>query len=258
MQRRYALLVSLAMLLVVCITALATFSGRRREKSISPDFTQTNTSSKLTEQRKPDTKEDFPVVFYEKQSDGDGLVSMRRKEKNKRYDKAGLVSKKPNSQDNEVAVYYEGSALFEALPIIASNIILIGDVLEAHAYLSSDRTNVYSEFTINIVEILKNAHAVPVYTEQKLVVERVGGIVQYPDGQKVLYRIMEQGMPITGRRYLFFLNPVEQSQDYRILTGYELDGTVTPLDSAKQFDKYRGYPSRRFLTEVRDAIAQSY
>ena len=43
-----------------------------------------------------------------------------------------------------------------ALPIIQSDAIVIGQVTSAQAHLSSDKTNVYSEFVVRVNDVLKS------------------------------------------------------------------------------------------------------
>jgi hypothetical protein len=51
----------------------------------------------------------------------------------------------------------EESSPEQALPTHISNAVVIGEVTDAKAYLSEDRTSVYSEFTIRVGEVLKKA-----------------------------------------------------------------------------------------------------
>jgi hypothetical protein len=87
-------------------------------------------------------------------------------------------------------------------------------------------------------------------------VQRIGGFVKYPDGRKVLFRLMGNGMPAVGGRYAFFLNSVDE--DYVIITGYELgtDG-VMPLDNSRQFERYQGETETDFIKALREAVSRS-
>jgi hypothetical protein len=80
--------------------------------------------------------------------------------------------------------------------------------------------------------------------------------VKYPDGRKVLFRLMGNGMPAVGGRYAFFLNSVDE--DYVIITGYELgaDG-VMPLDNSRQFERYQGETETDFIKALREAVSRS-
>ena len=87
-------------------------------------------------------------------------------------------------------------------------------------------------------------------------IQRVGGFVNYPNGNKVLFRLVGNGMPAVGARYAFFLNVLDE--DYRILTAYELatDG-VMPLDDSRQFEVFRGTSEADFIKSIHDALSQA-
>ena len=157
-----------------------------------------------------------------------------------------------------------------ALPVNQSNAVVIGNVRDAQAYLSSDNTNVYSEFTVGVEEILKDNSAATISTGGSLTAERAGGRVRLPSGRVILRGDMRKSMPVPGRRYLLFLEFNEEVQTYSILTGYELRaGQTFPLDGNRRFkegqkyeqlvgyDRYEGVSEITFLNEVREAIASS-
>jgi hypothetical protein len=148
-----------------------------------------------------------------------------------------------------------------AIPAANSDVIVIGEVADAQAYLSNDKTAVYSEFTISTDDVLKNKSSLPL--SSAISVERFGGAVRFQSGRVQHYRIDKQGVPQVGHRYLFFLKRNEDGQDFSILTGYELRaGRVFALDSAGSnannklpYDDYNGCEESTFLNEVRSAIA---
>lgn len=72
----------------------------------------------------------------------------------------------------------------------------------------------------------------------------------------MLFRLVGNGMPAVGARYVLFLNVLDG--DYRILTAYEL-GTegVMPLDKSRQFETYDGKSEAEFFIALRDAISQA-
>ena len=87
-------------------------------------------------------------------------------------------------------------------------------------------------------------------------VQRMGGFVNYPNGKKVLFRLVGNGMPAVGFRYALFLRVLDE--DYRILTGYELGPEgVMPLDNSGQFETYRRATETDFLKALRDAISHA-
>ncbi len=121
--------------------------------------------------------------------------------------------------------------------------------------MQRDKNGVYSEFNVQVDAVLKGA--VPTLSQTNLIsVSRLGGMVRYPSGQKVLYRIGNQNMPAIGKRYLFFLKAVKDTEDYEIVTGYEIGSTsVLPLDFGSQFQAFNGKDSVVFLNAVRESIS---
>lgn len=156
-----------------------------------------------------------------------------------------------------------------AIPAAKSDIILIGEVTTARAYLSEDKTNVYSEFTVRAEDVLKNDPATPLSPGASLAVERSGGRVRFPSG-KIIFRGGAYGrnMPRVGQRYILFLKRNDEGQTYSITTGYKLSlGRVHPLDGSPKADNksprfaayegYEGSDEAKFLTELRASIAAS-
>lgn len=94
--------------------------------------------------------------------------------------------------------------------------------------LSGDKTGVYTEFAVEIREVLKGEGGN--LTVGKLVhADRPGGYVRYPGGHERLYRFADLNMPAVGGEYLFFLTRPEQSRNYEVLTAYEFSPQgVTP------------------------------
>ena len=151
-----------------------------------------------------------------------------------------------------------------ALPIAQSDAVVLGEVTDAQAYLSDDRSGIYSEFTIRIDELLKNDSQSSLAAGNMAVAERPGGKVRFPSGKVQRYGIDKQGMPRVGGRYVLFLKSNGAGQDFSIVTGYELlNGTVFPLDSVRSgngnsalpFDTYKGANEINFLASLRDAVA---
>jgi len=100
---------------------------------------------------------------------------------------------------------------------------MIGQVLSGGAHRSENKTNIFSIFEVRVEEVLKGNDL----TLGSIInIQREGGIMKYPDGRKVLFRLSANGMPTVTGRYAFFLKVLEE--DYSILTGYELskDGVV--------------------------------
>jgi hypothetical protein len=210
-------------------------------------------------------KEQWPMTDYNAPEPGDPVKRDKRRTRNARHDKEGTVHEpeKMPGISYETTLYSDWEVGLPALPAYRSDAVVIGEVLEAGAYLSNDKTGVYSEFTIKVSDILKNDSS-HLTQGSSLVAERLGGRVRFPSGEILPVQIVGQGMPRAGFRYVFFLKRVDQGQAYDILTAYELRaGKVSPLDGAKtrggghpwEFDKYENWDEGKFIDAVRAEIA---
>lgn len=242
--------ITFVLFVAVLLTAVFVFaqSGQQQKKPAPPQDSETQDAlAKAQESRRS-----FPSVDYEESEPVDAVQKARRKEKQKRYDGFHQVIKNPDPNDAEIAVLFDGVRQLPALPLTESDVILVGVVQEAQAHLSDNKKNVYSEFTIRIKQVLKTLTSLP--PDNLITVDREGGFVKYPNGQKVLYRMRGQQMPLVGKRYVFFLKYV--NQDFRILTAFELgEQGVAPLDQLEQFQKFRGSDETTLLSTVRDSLA---
>lgn len=198
-----------------------------------------------------DRRDRYPVVDAEETEPNDPVKKAKLKKQKLRYDKDAPFSN-PGPVDEELAFLPEGQFAFPALPVLKSDVIVVGQVLNAEAHRSNNRMNVFSNFEVRVDEVLKgNLNVGNVIT-----VQRIGGFVKYPGGRKVLFRLSGNGMPEVNARYAFFLNVVDE--DYTILTAYELatEG-VMPLDNSTQFQTYKGVSEVNFIASLRNAISHS-
>ena len=193
----------------------------------------------------------YPVVEAEEIEPNDPVKKAKLKKQRQRYDKDAPFTT-PGPNDEELAFRPESQFNFPALPIIKSEVIVVGQVLNAEAHRSINKMNVFSNFEVRVDQVLKGHLNIGSVID----IQRVGGFVKYPGGRKVLFRLSGNGMPGVGARYVFFLNVVDE--DYTILTAYELVGdAVVPLDNSDQFQAYKGVSEISFITTVRNAISQA-
>ena len=154
-----------------------------------------------------------------------------------------------------------------ALPVAQSDAIIKGEVTQARAYLSQDKTDIYSEFDVALSNVFSNRIAVQLFPNSSIIVERSGGAVRFASGKIVRRGFDGKPLPRLGRRYLMFLKYIEDSQDYSLITAYELQGgKVFPLDGLSvggspipelaQHQKYGEESEGEFLAAVREAIAR--
>src|SRR4030095_6756486 len=174
-----------------------------------------------------------------------------------RHNNKSNVAKDPIPEAAIVLSVPEGQFDFPALPVAKSDVIIVGQVLDAHAHLSQDKRDVYSEFNVRVDTIFKTTTQISLKEGSQVTIEREGGLVRYPSGKKILYKLSGNGMPCVGARYLFFLSSIRQSNDLSIVTAYELaEKSVQPLDDSKQFEVFRGYDESSFLSTLRESITK--
>lgn len=155
-------------------------------------------------------------------------------------------------------------ARLPALPVVKSDLILLGEVTDAKAYLSNDKTGVYSEFSVRVEEVFKSEKSSQPSIGSLVNGTREGGAVRYPTGQISCVSIQYQGMPKLNSRYVLFLKSLNDEQGFFIITGYELkERRVFPLDgrdvdgkSHLSFAAFAGMEEDVFLPTVRNAVAQ--
>jgi hypothetical protein len=197
-----------------------------------------------------------PSVDYNEPEEQDATKRAKRQAKNSRFDGKRMVQDDPSKSVRGSVLVDDWEVGLPALPAAQSKVVVVGEVTDVQAHMSNDRNNVYSEFAVRVDEVIKNNTNTQLATGSVIVLERQGGIVKHAPDNSIVYRIQGQGFPRKGRRYVFFLNPVEQELDYTIVTGYELRGNkVFLLDTTSQSRKYEGVDEATFLNAVRSAIA---
>ena len=244
-------------LLLVLIALTLSFSLIRRnyffaQAQAGPQ--QSSNQKDARADRYEELKRHFPTVDYDERNLPDTEDNRARKEKRKRFNELGnwvFATTQPYIAEN---VSLSGGYLnFPALPVAKSDIILVGVVSETKAELSENKRNVFSEFTVVVESILKTSNQ-EVKQGSVVSLNRMGGYIKYPNGQKVLYQRAGVYMPKIGGRYLFFVNAINK-HDYGILTAYELtESGAIPLDMSSQFFDLEGKSETQLLKELRGLL----
>jgi hypothetical protein len=142
----------------------------------------------LKPDRLQEAKQHFPTAEYDEPDLSDSARNAAKKAKQKRHNNFIMVAKDPQPWQTESVFIPEGNFDFPALPVSTTQLIVVGRVGEASAHLSEHKMNVYSEFVIAVKSVLKTPD--PGITENSLLtIERLGGMVRYPSGRKLLFRI---------------------------------------------------------------------
>lgn len=255
-----ALLAALGLSLLISLPAATDVRSHQGQK----DQTERQANTQPTGKDLDDAA--TPIVDFDVAHDGGPDGGNPRKLKNARFDKYGSVQGQPHAGAGESILFSHWQDGLSDIPVDRSSIVVEGKVIDSKAFLSNDKTGVYSEFTIRAGEIFKAPLELTIKEGDTLVAERYGGRVRYSSGKVMRYRMDGQGSPAKGKTYLFFLAGAEQD-DYKILTAYELQGgQVFALDGKRVnrrgrgdwvFDKHNGKEPKSFLEEVRRAVGAS-
>ena len=150
-----------------------------------------------------------------------------RQEKNRRYN-GGRCNL---TLDQECIEQYEPAAL-PLIPIEESTVAFVGHVTGVQAYLSADRTHIYTETTFRVQEMFKSPENFRLPSDQTLITDQIGGTMKMPSGQILQDNTRSgfMGKPRLGSRYVLFLTPIHEGKDFAILRAYELrEGKVFKL-----------------------------
>lgn len=198
-------------------------------------------------------KNRFSKTDFDAPEPSDPLEKAKRKTKGKHFNKMNIVSRDPTRYWALVTTEWDFG--LPALPAEQSSAVVIVEPLTSEAHLSEDKTGVYTEFSAKLEEVLKSND--PLLTKDSLInISRVGGVVRYRTGEESLCAVQGKNMLRVGKRYLLFLKSINESKDFEIVTGYEIEnGKVVPLDDPQQFKIYKGVDEETFLNAVRAAIA---
>lgn len=234
-------------MIVIAIAVMTVTSSNLRLQTQNP------ISDKRREMR---DLERWPVADYDSTLPVDPAKRAKRQAKNKKYDKSRWPILANDVADSTVRLHQVHPDL-PAFPARESKVVLIGQIASAAAYLSNDKTGVYSEFTVVVEEVLKNDLAEQPLAGSSIAVTREGGRIRFPSGRMHWYGIDRQSMPRIGDRYVLFLSG-ETEETLTILTGYELAaGKVMPLDDLNNPNRYQDADELSFLKSLRESLTDS-
>jgi hypothetical protein len=228
--------------------------------TVSLSLSNRNKADAGQDKKQPDLSH-FPMVDYEAVRQNDPNKDARRQKKSKKYNRKHA----PRIGESTEQIFHsiDWEVGLPAFPVTRSAAIVIGEITNVTAYLSEDETNIYSEFSIRVDEILKHDLANPIVIGGSVSAQREGGRVRFASGQTVAATVNHQDMPRIGRKYVVFLThsfPLGgKIEEFYLLTAYELrDGRVFPLDpvlDGHPLAHYKGKSEEALLMDLRTAIA---
>ncbi|HSE32486.1 MAG TPA: hypothetical protein VLA93_13020 [Pyrinomonadaceae bacterium] len=206
----------------------------------------------------------FPIADLNAPESSDESTRLKRIKKSKKYNTKSRSE--ISDLSNEIFVVNEALSNLPALPVQQSSVVLLGRIASAAAYLSEDKSSVYSEFEVEIETVFKNTSKQALKSDKSVLVERFGGRVRLPSGKLFIAAVDNQDMPRVGSRYVLFLTndflgAKHSDEDFHILMGYELkEGKVVPLDrtSAKHpISRYLKTDETVFLRDLSSSLAKA-
>jgi hypothetical protein len=248
---------SVLILLIICMSAVTTVVGLRGQ---APD---NRNSASSEEKLKLEFESQFPIADYNQTEVADPQERIKRSAKSK------LFNGHKNDINENIEVISSSrhwADKLPALPVLQSDAVIIGKGRTAKAFITDENSAVYSEFEIEVREVLKNDNNL-LSLGSLAVAEREGGRVKTPSGRIGISFTDGMGMPRLGKQYVFFLThnfPYggKREQDYYILTAYELDAEhIRPIDNpgggTHPIARYTNADKTTFLNELRSAIEHS-
>jgi hypothetical protein len=155
--------------------------------------------------------------------------------------------------------YVEVERSDPSYPASISAAVVIGTVIDAKGFVSDDRTYVYSDYQIQVDEILKPDASAKLTVGNRLVASRTGAAVQFPSGHVSHYLTLGRGQPKLGKQYLLFLlRPDRDIPEYDICNGgaYELSsGRALPLDDDHYYSAPEDSDAPRLIAKIKAATA---
>ncbi|HEX5874042.1 MAG TPA: hypothetical protein VFY60_05290 [Pyrinomonadaceae bacterium] len=206
----------------------------------------------------------FPVADFHAPEPLDANLRAARNAKGRKYNNKHMPQ--ITEETHQIFSNSDWDVRLPALPVDRSAAVGIGTIKQAHAYLTPDKTGIYSEFQVAIETVIKNDPDSPIKGGGMITVERKGGRVRMPSGKIVVSWVSHQNMPRVGGRYVLFLThdfetPKDTPNDFYLLTGYELrDGQVQLLDDTQPghpITRYRGATETTLLTDLFNTVART-
>jgi hypothetical protein len=216
--------------------------------------------------KKPTKYSDVPAKGeFENNSNELGSAQQRRVVRESRYKGTYAEITDPANTAQEPSEDYvvqisDYAAPLDPFPVAPSAAIVIGTVVSGKAFVSKDRTYVYSDYQVRVDRILKQDTSASLAVGEQIVVSRGGGTIHFLSGHVRNYINQGEGFPAIGSQYLFFLGkPNFPEHEYEQIIGslYQLvGGEVHPLDD-EQMGRFDNMSQTAFLRKVEQVIAKA-
>jgi hypothetical protein len=183
-----------------------------------------------------------------------------RKLKNIRFNSDGidLTTRRPDLEYFVETIIPRGLPL---LPIEESSDIVLGKVIKIQPYFSQDKSQIYTEITVSIEEVLKRSPNLP-SESRMLTLTELGGAIKLGSGKVIRYEINVDSREIicNEKRYLLFIETTNENKDFRFIKLYGLHNEmVYAFEKGKEYlasKKSKSLPDKedKFLDNLRSII----
>jgi hypothetical protein len=118
---------------------------------------------------------------------------------------------------------------------------VLGTLIKSQPYLSANRTAIYTEYHLDVEEMLKTSQEDLSIVEGRLVIDRPGGVLRMRDGKLIASTVSGTGLarPLDlGRRYVLFCRLINDNRDLILGYAFELrDGKAYALWQSPGHDR---------------------
>ena len=191
------------------------------------------------------------LLFFYSNAFAQVAHTVKQLEHSKLYAGYGIKGHDLTKSQNDDGVTAEGEVVLHAtLPSrlvlfrkigCETDAVVLGRVTLQVPLLTPDKTFIFTDSDVSVLEVIKNNPALPISTGESITVTRPGGTLQLGN-RKLSAKITQFDEFRTGGEYLFFLKFLPSTQDYRAVGDrtFELRNGVTfGLTPNKQWDPHQ-------------------
>ena len=122
--------------------------------------------------------------------------------------------------------------ILRELPVNWSNTIVVGTVNRIQPYLSEDKRNIYTEYTISVTEVLKDAKGLSLNAASTITLDRMGGAIRLASGRVLRDVVHGNGAALSlEHKYVMFLHYDVRGAWFRSFKCWELlNGVAVPVE----------------------------
>jgi hypothetical protein len=141
-----------------------------------------------------------------------------------------------------------------SLPGQRSDLVVAGTVAKCVSSLSQDKTATYTECSVKVDRVMKSSSPNMISADSTIMVTREGGDVSV-SGLTMASSIAGQVIPMAIRKYSLFLHYRPGTDDFSILTSYEITAQgVRAVDEPSHFHVHDGKQVESFISEVESSV----